>query len=94
MYVTYSYFGDGLAAFVKDLNVEGTGRSGMAAIDRAGTEQGAVEVNLGQDMLLPARLDSEGGREERCQVNLVVLDGLSFCTLQQAWLHHNQAASA
>lgn len=57
MYVTYSYFGDGLAAFVKDLNVEGTGRSGMAAIDRAGTEQGAVEVNLGQDMLLPARLD-------------------------------------
>ena len=66
MYVCmYSYFGDGLTAFVKDLNVEGMSRSGMTAIDRAGTEQGAVEVNLGQDMLLPARLDERRGGEKR-----------------------------
>ena len=73
MYVCmYSYFGDGLTAFVKDLNVEGMSRSGMTAIDRAGTEQGAVEVNLGQDMLLPARLDERrGGGEEKRNVKLI-----------------------
>ena len=64
MYVCiYSYFGNGPAGFVKDLVVKGTSWSGMAAIDRAGTKQGAVEVNLGQDMLLPARLDEEEKRD-------------------------------
>ena len=38
----YFYFGNGLAGFVKELVVEGTSWSGMAAIDRAGTEQGSV----------------------------------------------------
>ena len=89
----YFYFGNGLAGFVKELVVEGTSWSGMAAIDRAGTEQGSVEVNLCQDMLLPARLD-ERGREEKRQINPVVLHGLYSRTLQQAWLHHNQAVSA